>query len=472
MNNIRTFNVTKLGESHKAIQKVCQDFSGSFEDAEEDLYVCVVSDGHGGDRYFRSDVGSKLATKIAIEAIRHLVKDKDKKIFMGPNVAIPALTTEIKNKIIRKETEQDESFRQLFSYIISQWNDAIESDWQDNPPTEEEMSHLADSSRAKFQHKDATHEKAYGCTLMAFAFTSDYWFAFQLGDGKCIAFYEDGHWDEPILWDEQCFLNQTTSMCDKVALDNFRYSYGSEKFPVALFMGSDGMDDSFGTTENLAYFYSTMLKMFIKEGYEISVEEIESYLPLLSAKGSRDDMSVAGILDYSRMSALFPFLLAKEIEKAQNEIENAEGKITESEKLLELKLQELKLAQEKEDILSNKKLSQSDKIKIAKDEEANIQLEVNDFKALLEKAKNALNAIMTTIQNATEAMQTTHANIEENTLHIKKIEAEVKYATADVERALQVKKNAEETLAKLERESKNDSHSVENLNLMEENEVG
>ena len=46
---------------------------------------------------------------------------------------------------------------------------------------------------------------------------------FILAMGKCIAFNEDGSWHEPIPWDEKCFLNKTTSLCDSSAIDEFRY---------------------------------------------------------------------------------------------------------------------------------------------------------------------------------------------------------------------------------------------------------
>lgn len=57
-------------------------------------------------------------------------------------------------------------------------------------------------------------EKIYGCTLMAYVRTNKYWFAFHLGDGKMISFDEEAQWKEPVLWDDRCFLNKTTSICD------------------------------------------------------------------------------------------------------------------------------------------------------------------------------------------------------------------------------------------------------------------
>ena len=55
--NMECINFTCQGESHKADNKVCQDYSATL--TERGLTVAVVCDGHGGNRYFRSDVGSR-----------------------------------------------------------------------------------------------------------------------------------------------------------------------------------------------------------------------------------------------------------------------------------------------------------------------------------------------------------------------------------------------------------------------------
>ena len=44
------------GESHRLCNKPCQDYA--YADSSEGLSMAIVSDGHGGERYFRSDIGS------------------------------------------------------------------------------------------------------------------------------------------------------------------------------------------------------------------------------------------------------------------------------------------------------------------------------------------------------------------------------------------------------------------------------
>jgi len=80
------------------------------------------------------------------------------------------------------------------------------------------------------------------------------------------------------------------------ALSRFRTYFGKDNLPTVLFVGSDGVDVTFGTDEALHDFYRTVLKLFAANGMQKGKEELQNYLPNLSAKGSQDDISIAGIL--------------------------------------------------------------------------------------------------------------------------------------------------------------------------------
>ena len=253
-------NVHCLGESHKDSGKPCQDYSYSHVD--DNMAIAVVCDGHGGERYFRSDVGAKAATEIIVEVVRLFVKQVEPKLFKGTPYTAEGVVTESQKKL----TLLDVKFRQMFSSIITKWNERIELHAKENPLSEWELEHVPEKYRLEFSENltrtsaDSTLNKQYGCTLMVYVQTEDYWFAFHLGDGKCISFHNDINfhgqqqvWDEPIPWDERCFLNKTTSICDSEAINEFRYCYGnSSAMPVAVFLGSDGIDDTYGEMQNIA----------------------------------------------------------------------------------------------------------------------------------------------------------------------------------------------------------------------------
>ncbi len=307
---MRCFDFHCQGESHKATDKMCQDYSYSHVD-ENGLAIAVVCDGHGGKHYFRSDVGARFATEIIANNVREFVNHIDETLLVGqPFTQQAAIQTEIDRQDFRKEKPVDMAFRQLFASIISQWQQRIERHAAENPLTEKENAQVEDQYKKEFL-SGYKLEKIYGCTLMAYVQTPKYWFAFHLGDGKMISFDHEAQWKEPVLWDDRCFLNKTTSICDSDALNEFRYTYqGDGGFPVAIFLGSDGMDDSFGEETNLVNFYVKVAKSLVTDGYDATFADIKETLPVLSKRGSQDDMSIACVYDEVKLvDALPKFIL-------------------------------------------------------------------------------------------------------------------------------------------------------------------
>jgi serine/threonine protein phosphatase PrpC len=321
---IESYSFSCQGESHKADNKPCQD--ASFHAVYENgLAIAVVCDGHGGERYFRSDVGSRMATEVILDTVRTFVENIDKNLFISkPFTAQEAITSE---EVVKKQTPIDVAFRQLFSSIIYQWNQKIAEHAANTTISEWEQQHV-DPKYINELSTSETFEKIYGCTLMAYAQTSDYWFAFHLGDGKCISFQEDPLWMEPIPWDDRCFLNKTTSICDSGAINEFRYCYqGDGHFPMAVFLGSDGIDDSFGEIENLVNFYIQVIKMLVNDGREETVKSIEKELPQLSAIGSKDDMSVAFIYNLNALQTHIVEFIQYQIKLVTDKVQTTDKRI-------------------------------------------------------------------------------------------------------------------------------------------------
>ena len=63
-----------VGDSHIKTCKPCQDYARSV--SNEFCSMAIVSDGHGGERYFRSNIGSEYAVKITRKAIDEFYKGK------------------------------------------------------------------------------------------------------------------------------------------------------------------------------------------------------------------------------------------------------------------------------------------------------------------------------------------------------------------------------------------------------------
>lgn len=304
-----SFHLTARGASHIKKNKECQDASGCFKD--DKMAIAVVCDGHGGDDYVRSAIGAERACQIALKNIEDFVRT-------------------VKPEDLNRHTKQ--MISTLEASIISDWNEAVWSHYSENPFSEEEVAILSTKAKKRYLTEERI-ESAYGTTLIAVSVTHEFWFGIQIGDGKCVAVSPDGKFVQPIPWDDKCFLNATTSICDSEAINNFRYFY-SEKLPIAVFVGSDGVDDCFSNVQQLNNLYKTVLYSFTTTGFDSAVEDLKDYLPRLSLKGSGDDVSIAAVLDLDRIGEIESVKdFDREKEKARIE-ENArkEAQKTEEER--------------------------------------------------------------------------------------------------------------------------------------------
>lgn len=328
------------GESHKSSDKPCQDYS--FASSSDSLSMAIVSDGHGGERYFRSQFGSKFAVKITRAAITSFVEAIAAE--GNPILANEPFTEYIADKATEKEikTVTHQRLMWLFSSIISQWNQMIDDHARANELTEWEKTHVEIKYQDEFNRSrsdsNLSFEKTYGCTLMAYVQTPSYWFAFQLGDGKLVTMHKDKEiliCKQPVPWDERCFLNKTTSICDSHALDEFRYCYeGDGSFPIAAFLGSDGLDDTYGDGDRLYNFYIELYKQIAKSGVQEAWKVLKSSLPKISKVGSKDDMSVAAVFDDTNIDMIFYCLLFHQRTLAEKERLQIEQKIKAQEQII------------------------------------------------------------------------------------------------------------------------------------------
>lgn len=311
-------NFSCQGESHIATGKVCQDYSYS-KVYENGNAMAIVCDGHGGKRYFRSDIGAKIAAEVTERNVQIFLEEVGPTLLKGKSFSQEeTISGQIDKQDFDKLSPVETAFRQLFASIISGWNVKVLEHASQNPIRKEEKSELELKWIDDFNN-GLSLEKVYGCTLIVYASTPEFWFAFQIGDGKCFSFDKEGQWKEPIPWDERCFLNKTTSICDSSAIDEFRYCYqGDGNFPIAIILGSDGIDDSFGAEENQANFYVQILKSLVKSGIASTLSEIESTLPQLSKIGSQDDMSIAMAFDMERVKEAYTHLIQWQIDNVNS----------------------------------------------------------------------------------------------------------------------------------------------------------
>lgn len=275
------FACTVTGASHLKSGTPCQDASAVYADQEGRYYIAVVSDGHGDRTCVRSDRGSAFAVSSALENLR---------IFGD------SLTGEDSRlaDILPTSKHEDMVVRKLTDAILYGWRTRVLKDLEENPLSEEELD--AAGRYGEKYRKGERLEHAYGATLIAALWTRDQLLMIQQGDGQLDLFLSDDSVQTPVPWDDRCYANVTTSICDTDAADSFRHLLlDLEQVPViACCIGSDGVEDSFANPAGRFHFYRQILAASVDpDRKETFAADLKETLQDLTARGSGDDTSVA-----------------------------------------------------------------------------------------------------------------------------------------------------------------------------------
>jgi len=255
------------GESHKEKDIPVQDAAVFSLSKSGKSGIAVVADGHGGEKYFRSAKGSELAVSIAKQTITSFELQ------------------------VRSEKTIAPSLKHLASNIIYQWREKVLEDIQKLPFNDGEIKLCTEKNIDTTNEDDLV--SIYGTTLIAAFVTETCWFAVQIGDGVCVSITGDGKAETAIPADERLAFGKTTSLCNTDAIDSFRYNFKKEKV-LGITVATDGVADSF-IPEKYLDFNKNLMEDFLLT--EHAQRNLDTFLPELSRKGSRDDVAIAGLFN-------------------------------------------------------------------------------------------------------------------------------------------------------------------------------
>jgi len=328
-----TFSVSAKGISHEKRGLPCQDaslgqtvpdaggLSASLGQTVADaggLSVIAIADGHGSSRCFRSDIGARIAVEAALDGII--------------NANFEAAYTNLTEDLTQNEAIIKKALGDLSDGIVSTWSSKVSEHESDNPLAEDQRIESLDAKYRMYYVDDTERRyigRAYGTTLIAAAAAESYWLGIQIGDGKCVTLYDDGELEQPLPWDDNCFLNSTTSICDDDSRNEFRYWFGYKnadgsytelrygvdgrytgenitRRPVAIFIGSDGVDDTYPVYENekhLKNLYRNVAICLADNSFDAALPQISDLAVKLATHGSGDDVSICGIVGDLRSNA-------------------------------------------------------------------------------------------------------------------------------------------------------------------------
>jgi Protein phosphatase 2C len=266
----RVINASVRGSAHQRSGLPNQDAVdfGSSPKSEAPMTVLAVSDGHGGGRHFRSQVGSTLAVHVAVKVVQDYL------------VGLAGADCDLS---------------QLSQQIVDAWVTAVMSDLTHNPFSEAELGALAEAEGER--SKDSVVERpelAYGATLLVAAVTDERIIYLQLGDGDILTVAADGTTVRPIVADERLGGNQTTSLCQPEAWREFRTSATATGtvLPVLVLLSTDGYVNSFRSQEDFMQIGHDYLQILREQGADVLVDELPNILAEATQQGSGDDITL------------------------------------------------------------------------------------------------------------------------------------------------------------------------------------
>ena len=283
----RVIGETVPGASHLRAGIPNQDAIMHVRQSSVRLPVIVsISDGHGSNKCFRSDRGSRFAVRIGVDLLDELIN--------GRHAALPP--TEIESRVRESLTAE----------FIKRWRAAVEVDLKREPFREEEFARMIEKDGEKARRLVETNPLlAYGATSLSFLLTPTYALYLQLGDGEMVTVSEQGEIGQTLPEDMRLLANETTSLCLDKAAEDFRFAvhpHGADDLPALILMTTDGYYNSFSTTAGFHQVGSDLIQMLREEdGFGTVNRSVKSWLDEATAAGSGDDCTLAIIC---RMDAL------------------------------------------------------------------------------------------------------------------------------------------------------------------------
>lgn len=261
----KIWQFSQIGASHVRTNKPNQDSVGTLSLINGLVHILAVSDGHGSERYFRSDTGSKLAIKVARQVCEQ---------FFDPIPISSDIKTRLDN-LVRK--------------IVYTWREEVRAHWEKFPFDESEESLL----------KNPDHiEAAYGATLLVSIITPNYAIFLQLGDGDIILIDSNKKIIQPIELEKGMLGTETHSLCEQDAEKFWRISViGFQDSPRFILLSTDGYANSYPSNNSFFNMVGELYQEICDHGLGPILDSLPTWLAETTAQGSGDDISVA-LLSY------------------------------------------------------------------------------------------------------------------------------------------------------------------------------
>ncbi|BAU12177.1 hypothetical protein LEP3755_27060 [Leptolyngbya sp. NIES-3755] len=259
------------GASHQRTGLVNQDaiHCETLEIGQQQALIMVISDGHGGQSYFRSHIGANHAVQVAVNTVKETVLNQ----------------------------ASSRSIKQLPQQIVEQWRRSVITHVEQHPITEAEWEELqvqglwqGDVSRSQIEQDPSI---AYGATLVMVVITNKFTIYFQIGDGDILCVQPDGKIQHPLPPDPRLVANRTISLCTPQVWQESRLKIASSTaLPAMILASTDGYANSYATDEDFQQIGADYLKKIRREGFDRVIANLPIILQETSRRGSGDDVTL------------------------------------------------------------------------------------------------------------------------------------------------------------------------------------
>lgn len=221
----RTYYVRKKGRSHVEKGTLCQDYC-LVKNIGEDIHVIAVADGHGGEAYIKSDVGSGIACEVLYDLVKR-ISSTPSAMGLG-DIWLNALKT-----------------KEFKTAYIQEWKKSVLEEYNSDPYNEKESQ--------------SNIIKKYGTTILFAVVTKKRIVIGQLGDGAILLFNESN----------QCQLFKrhmikTSSRTSSLASSRAEYAFIIDALDrdtySHLLISTDGIYDKLDTENSFLIYANSLLE--------------------------------------------------------------------------------------------------------------------------------------------------------------------------------------------------------------------
>ncbi len=259
------FNQSNIGYSHIKTKKPCQDFSATYKDNDRTIITCC--DGHGGDVYIRSNIGSHIASNAII------------KVFSSLSYY----------EIVRENEE--ELTKKIKLNLLCEWNRQVEKQIGHRPIRRSECGNLSEDEIEALKDNPA---RAFGTTLTGAMVIGSKLVVVGIGDTEVIGIRR-GQITRLLEDENDPAANITYSMCQENAYKYLRVRILDWHDYDGIILCTDGLSTPYQSYEN---FENSFVKPIVLKTLETDgMSHISEFVDNMASKlGIGDDVSLSFIL--------------------------------------------------------------------------------------------------------------------------------------------------------------------------------